>query len=91
MTTIPPDHLHKQRRLRGRNCLVTPPGLLRVARALRWPQMETTRYSNLRVSQNTFIWIDPGYPATEPRVERRAKISDLAEIQVLLYGIDGKL
>jgi hypothetical protein len=23
-----------------------------------------------------------GYPATEPRVERRAKISDLAEIQV---------
>ena len=37
-----------------------------------------------------------GYPATEPRVERRAKISDLGEIQVLLsavqlYGIDGKL
>eukprot|EP01047_Picozoa_sp_COSAG01_P012851 COSAG01_NODE_588_length_15134_cov_34.601796_9_plen_42_part_00 len=32
-----------------------------------------------------------GDPATEPRVERRAKISDLAEIQVLLYGIDGKL
>jgi hypothetical protein len=27
----------------------------------------------------------------ELRVERRAKISDLAEIQVLLYGIDGKL
>ena len=32
-----------------------------------------------------------GYPATEPTDERRAKISELSRIQVLLYGIDGKL